>query len=462
MKLGIRWRLGWYVTAIVLVALAIGWSARTTWKEARQLQHRLESVQVESFRIADSFQATMLDLNSYLRDYQATRNLEMWQKFFEVSEAMDHWIDVQTAWLTNPKEKSILNKINDAYDIYRKEAHQITNVTWATTDSLRLSRSLEAQAKALFRMGNELADAHRERVSDLVSNTQRSLPRMQQMIFGLLLVLLSLGAWVAVVVYRDMIAPLRVTLVETRELMERQEKLASLGVLAAGVAHEIRNPLTAIKARLFTQRKRLVTGSPEAEDAAVINREIDRLERIVKDVLQFARPADPNLVRVLAEIPVREVCELMAPQLEKSGINLRIDLTAPAMVEVDLLQIKQVLINLIQNAAESIGHDGTVTLRVRLGSGRLRNSPSPSVVIIEIEDTGHGISPEVQKRLFDPFFTTKESGTGLGLAIAARIVEKHGGDLEFQTAPNRGTIFGVVLPHCQADESASANFAHRG
>jgi signal transduction histidine kinase len=104
-----------------------------------------------------------------------------------------------------------------------------------------------------------------------------------------------------------------------------------------------------------------------------------------------------------------------------------------------------VLINLVQNAAESIGRDGTVTLRVRLDASRLGDR-TRDVVILDVSDTGSGIPPEVEKRLFDPFFTTKEAGTGLGLSIAARIVEKHGGALQYQTQVNRGTTFGIVLP----------------
>ena len=106
------------------------------------------------------------------------------------------------------------------------------------------------------------------------------------------------------------------------------------------------------------------------------------------------------------------------------------------------------LINLIQNAADSIGHDGEVILRARLDTKRLGDHLT-EVVILEVADTGRGIPPAVEKRLFDPFFTTKDAGTGLGLSIAARIVEKHGGALQYQTQPNRGTTFGILLPRAQ-------------
>jgi signal transduction histidine kinase len=216
-------------------------------------------------------------------------------------------------------------------------------------------------------------------------------------------------------------------------------------MLAAGVAHEIRNPLTAIKTWLFMQQKQFDPGSPERAESDVIADEINRLERIVKDVLLLARPSEPDLATVSAEKPLVQVQSLLGPQLQKSNIGLVLEDSTTASIRVDLQQIQQVLINLIQNAAESIGHNGTVTLRTRIGTKRLPDRVG-DVVILEVADTGKGIPPQVEKRLFDPFFTTKDSGTGLGLSIAARIVEKHGGALQYQTQLNRGTTFGVVLP----------------
>ncbi|PYK62741.1 MAG: hypothetical protein DME21_05345 [Verrucomicrobia bacterium] len=172
---------------------------------------------------------------------------------------------------------------------------------------------------------------------------------------------------------------------------------------------------------------------------------INRLERIVKDVLQFARPPEPHLVPLRAELPLREVAELMAPQLAKNAIHLKLGGMTEAMIQADSQQLKQVLINFIQNAAESIGRSGTIRLRAHTAMERL-NGQTQAAVILEVDDTGKGISSEVQKRLFDPFFSTKAGGTGLGLAIAARIVQKHGGVLRFRTQLNQGTTFGIVLP----------------
>jgi signal transduction histidine kinase len=233
--------------------------------------------------------------------------------------------------------------------------------------------------------------------------------------------------------------------VESEALMERQEKLASLGMLAAGVAHEIRNPLTAIKAALFIQQKKFRAGTQEFDDARLVEREIQRLERIVNDFLLFARPAEPEMTNVTPAALFQEIQSLFDHSLAENNIQLRIEQSPPLRFRADTAQIKQVLINLVQNAADAIGRNGVITLRARRDRKRLANTDA-NVVVLEVVDTGKGISPEVQERLFDPFFTTKDSGTGLGLSIAAGIVQKHGGALQYQTQLDYGTTFGILLP----------------
>jgi PAS domain S-box-containing protein len=227
--------------------------------------------------------------------------------------------------------------------------------------------------------------------------------------------------------------------------LAESKKLASLSVLASGVAHEIRNPLTAIKARLYTHQKRLTPGSPEAADGEFVSEEIGRLERIVREFLQFARPGDPVFEAVSPAELLSEVRDLLAVQLAMDAIHLAVADTVETPVRADRQQIKQVLVNLVRNAAESIGRDGAITLRARR-PGPGFGARDWDAVALEVKDTGPGIPPEARARLFDPFFTTKASGTGLGLSIAARIVEKHGGTLSFKTNGRCGTTFRLVLP----------------
>ena len=239
--------------------------------------------------------------------------------------------------------------------------------------------------------------------------------------------------------------------------LERREKLAVLGTLTAGMAHEIRNPLTSLKARLYTLEKRLQDMPAARKDTDIINAEISRLERIVQNALSFARPADPKLETIAADTLLREVQGLMSASLESREVQLVFESGPELLVRADSGRLNQVLINLVRNAADAIDGAGTVTLRTRAARVPLGGRETDAVVL-EVSDTGKGIPPEVEKRLFDPFFTTKETGTGLGLAIAVRIVEKHGGIIQYQTRSGHGTTFGVVLPR-EINETASSVFS---
>lgn len=285
--------------------------------------------------------------------------------------------------------------------------------------------------------------------------TQAEVARLYRVQTWSSVVLLGVGGVVAILVYRGLVAPLQVRLRQSQVVIERQEKLSSLGVLAAGVAHEIRNPLTSIKVRLFTQQQLLRKGSEEFEDNVFLTGEISRLEKIVKDFLAFARPSDPEFSVIKTTEPMRQVRVLLQPALRKHGVTLREEFLADPFIRADAAQLKQVLINLVTNAGEAMTGGGTVTLRTRTERRRLGHRGAASVVL-EVADTGPGITPEVARRLFDPFFTTKPSGTGLGLSIAARIVEKHGGRLEYRTELNRGTTFRILLP-IDSQHDASEN-----
>ena len=238
--------------------------------------------------------------------------------------------------------------------------------------------------------------------------------------------------------------------VQAERLLERSEKLAVLGTLTAGIAHEIRNPLTSIKARLYTLEKRLQELPAARKDTDIINAELSRLERIVQDALSFAQPAEPKLERSSANVILRDIQSLMSGSLESRQVKLVVAAGPELWIRADSGHLKQVLINLIRNAADAIDGSGTIQLRARPERTVFRGQET-DVVRIEVTDSGCGMSPEAEKRLFDPFFTTKATGTGLGLPIAARIVEKHGGELQYRPKLDQGTTFTIVLPRLEAE-----------
>jgi len=251
--------------------------------------------------------------------------------------------------------------------------------------------------------------------------------------------------------WRLVVVPLRLKLLEGEGQIQHQKKLAHFEELAAELAHEIRNPLTAISALLYTVQRTLQAGTPEQKDAAVIRNELDRVNQILKEFIQMTKPAPPKLELMSAGALLKEVSDLMSPELRRHAVRLESQTPGRAQFYGDQQQLKQVLINLIQNAAESFEQEGgrpgegAVVLRARDEKIPFNGMPA-KVAIIEVEDNGPGIRPEVQARLFEPFFSTKKEGTGLGLPISARIIDRHGGRLDVETQPGQGTTFRIVLP----------------
>jgi signal transduction histidine kinase len=437
-----------YFATITLLVALIGWTAHTSWQRTGDLQGQLSANQWQSIQIADRLQQGILGLNNLMLRYAAYGEKSDWTNFTATSRELGQWFNEQQASLVTRAERPFLDRINAAFNDYQAAAAALHEKIYPRRQSVtRLVEfaTLEKCSQRILDLGLQLSKAHQQSMDALQDQGLHSLNLLRFQSLASLGLLLVAVFWLATVVYREMIAPLQVQLVESRLLVERQEKLASLGMLAAGVAHEIRNPLTAIKAWLYLQQKRLKPDSPEAADATLIGGEINRLERIVQDFLQFARPSEPQFADADAGQLLREVQTLMQPGLANSGIKLEVGEVVAAPVRVDSQQIKQVLINLVQNGAESIGREGTITLRARRDERRL-NQRQTEVVILEVTDNGAGIGPEAEKRLFDPFFTTKNSGTGLGLPIAARIVEKNHGALQYQSQNGRGATFGIILP----------------
>jgi signal transduction histidine kinase len=443
----IRTRLIAFSVSIISLAVLVAWAAKTSWDQFEALHRRMEEEKLGSFRIADEFQTYIYRLNYTLVRFGTREAGPELERFQRESQELNIWLDQQKTLRTTAREHAVLDQIDRAYDAYLVAARKVITVA-QTGDQRLIFEALETAAessKPLLDLASALVLANHEAHQQWREDFRKSLHQLQAVVFGSLIFLLALGVGMGLFVYRVLIAPLRTQLSESRALVARQEKLAALGVLAAGVAHEIRNPLTAIKVRLFTLREELAPAALGNEDMEVISGEISRLERIVKDFLDFVRPSEPKLETLDAFAVVTAVAQLMRSELAKDSIDLKLENSTDAHIRVDPNQLKQVLINLVRNASESIISMGTVTLRVREDMAVIQNKRQ-ACVFIEVEDTGTGIPPELQQRLFDPFFTTKETGTGLGLSIAARIIERHRGVLKFQTRLKQGTIFTILLP----------------
>jgi signal transduction histidine kinase len=430
-----RWRLAAFSALLALTIGLVAFVEVNTWRQLERLRKDFAEANLESFYLGVYLRETVLRMDGALFRFELSENAAERESFLRDAEAMTQRIKKTRALLTTATERELIEEISRAGERYMRD-------------------ELAAKSAPLIALADKLVQAQNVALNRFFDSSGAALGTLQTMLVVSLILFAALVASAAALMFRAFVAPLRVKLSQREALLARQEKLASLGVLAAGVAHEIRNPLTAIKFRLFSLKQALPEGFGENEDVEVINSEINRLERIVKDFLQFARPSQPEAKLVPIESIVTEVRDLLRTVLNQKSIELKLEADDATLVRADRQQIQQVLINLVQNAAESIGQNGTITLRVRR-EGASPSAPDQSMVTIDIADTGKGIPPEVEKRIFDPFFSTKEGGTGLGLAIASRIIEKHGGFIHYSTEPNRGTTFSLVLPRVTNDESAN-------
>lgn len=247
---------------------------------------------------------------------------------------------------------------------------------------------------------------------------------------------------------RDEVATLKSELQETHRRLRRSRQLAALGEMAAGIAHEIRNPLGAIALNLEALTEDLFDRPGELQLCGRVSKAVTRLDAIVGDVLSFARDTRVRAASIRPSEVIMAAVEHAEDLVDAHDIDVDLSLDEDLEVMADAALLEQSLLNLIRNACEAMALvDGPRRLMVGLRSRELRD-PERGIIphaVFEIRDTGPGIPEEVRERMFNPFFTTRAEGTGLGLAIVHRIVDAHGGRLDV-SAGHPGTIMSLSLP----------------
>jgi signal transduction histidine kinase len=230
---------------------------------------------------------------------------------------------------------------------------------------------------------------------------------------------------------------------ELERRLYRSEELAAIGELSAGIAHEIRNPLVAIKTSV-----NLLQDEPDLSEEGhqlleVVAEETDQMAAIIEDFLQFARPKPPTFEDVDINQVLRDVVKRYKEVDQAKQVQWveKLDDHMPVL-RLDRYQIQQVITNLILNGLDAIGDEG----RLEIGSCQEQGPDSEKMAHFFITDDGAGIAPDSVNKIFQPFYSTKEKGTGMGLAICRRIVDQHGGEIQVNSRVDQGTRFSVILP----------------
>jgi len=229
--------------------------------------------------------------------------------------------------------------------------------------------------------------------------------------------------------------------------IRRREQQAALGTLASGIAHEVRNPLSSIKGYAGFLGSLFEEHSENRQAAQMMVQEIDRVDRVISELLEFARPADLQLRPTQPEPLIRHSLGIVRHEARSAGIRIteRIDTPLPQVL-LDPDRFTQVLLNLYLNAIQAMKHGGDLTVEIRV---------TQDTMVFAVSDTGDGIAPEDLASVFNPYFTTKKNGTGLGLAIAHKIIESHNGFIRVDSIKGKGTTFYISIPleHRQKEES---------
>jgi signal transduction histidine kinase len=233
-------------------------------------------------------------------------------------------------------------------------------------------------------------------------------------------------------------------LIQLEDKLKQHEKLAAVGQLAAGIAHEIRNPLTVIKMLFHSLDLRFEPGDPRVRDVTVMGEKMEQLNRIVEQILDFARTSEPEFKPVDINRLLNDLALLVRHKLRNQNIEWihKLAENLPA-VSADSAQLEQAFLNLTLNAVEAMPKGGKLTITTKAQ----HTSDGGHMVMIEFRDTGDGMTEDQCKKVFSSLLkTTKRKGTGLGLAIVARIMEAHHGRIEVKSRPAKGTVFTLRLP----------------
>lgn len=349
----------------------------------------------------------------------------------------------------------------------------VTRVKKSTVEEKQMEERLRAEGKKLEEFSDRITRLERTRVNDIISNSKVVLVAS---FFAVIFSAFVIGHLVS----RSIVRPIKEveklansisagsfaqiytalprdetgSVIQainamSKELKNREEqiiqskKLASIGILVAGVAHELNNPLNNISliAQTYTELYDKLSEEQRIEFVVKIEGETERIKGIVKNLLDFAKPKKPILEKANVNAIINKTLKLMQNMLDVSNINTRLNLASrlPA-VFIDENQIQQVFVNLIVNAIQAMTTGGTLTISTRIGT-------EPDTVEVGIRDTGKGIPQEFLPHIFDPFFTTKEDGgTGLGLWVSYGIIKHHGGNILAESKPGVETVFTVQLP----------------
>jgi len=362
-------------------------------------------------------------------------------------------LDQATQWAPNQHVRDLLDRTRQSHDQFFARFTVVTaNEPGATLKTAVRSMSRQLDAELLTP------------VQDILAYNQRTLLehgyQNREVADRVGLGLIALGTCGAMA---GLLSGFGVTRNLTRRIDQREretlraEQLAAVGQLAAGLAHELRNPLTSMKILMQTANEQGTAAALTGRDLVVFQEEVERLEQLTKSFLDFARV--PSLEKSIFDVRelVEQTIRLVSGPATRCGVSIDCQAGAqPIYVEADPIQIRQVLLNLLLNALDAVSHGGAVQVMVQPIRAGWASEKESKWLEIDVVDSGPGVSEAIRERIFQPFVSTKDTGTGLGLAISRQIVAAHQGSIEVENNQGGGARFTVRMPIVSRSGKGSA------
>ncbi len=444
---------------------------------------------IASVRVAEEIEIALLEQKGYVNLYIFDRNNRNWLKeLTDRKSFLTDWLVQARSTAHTPEEHEILNQMSELYQDYYSKQEEILALNQQgkfEQAKVILLSDMNTLYEDLYGLCEKFIAANERLIDTKIKNTDYQINRATLIVSISVLLTSLLGSVLLWFFFRGVLLPLRrmaadvrimpsqgdksvstvsITdevrevgfyirslmsdVVETHSNLEKSraqlinaEKLASVGKLAAIVAHEIRNPLTSLKMRIFSIRKGLTKNPNFKDDLRVISEEIARLESVIRNFLEFSRPPELKLRVYKISLLIDKSLELFGHWFEQKNIEvIREDEVNLPQVMVDADQIKQVFINIFRNSVEALNENGKIYITTHFE----RDKKDKDMITVRFKDNGPGVPQEFRTRIFEPFFTTKNEGIGLGLCIAAQIMALHRGRIELESIEEPGTTQFVV------------------
>lgn len=489
MKSHLEFRLFWPLATVSLLLLGLG--VFGAW-HVHELQRRVSavlSVNVASIRAGEELEIAIRRIRHHLNQFLITQDPKWLENVLDLQLEADEWMAAARRFARTPEEVSFIDEMEAGYKSFTGELDALRPFSANSDREIVNQLAQGVLSNQILEHAQEFLDVNEQELHRSAEENDRLASRLA---LGLLLLGLcgataggGVGYLMARAVRRSIVelsVPIRdvqgklnevvgpfsvptnagidgleavlrtiserVTMVveelqQTQQDALRSEQLAAVGQLAAGLAHELRNPLMAIKLLVQSACEQGAEAQLVGRDLSVIEEEILRLEQLVQMFLDFARPPQPQKHTIDLCSTVERVIRLLEPRAAAREVSLTLHAAdEPVRVEADEAQIRQVLLNLILNSLDAVSSGGRIALRVE-------SHAKPHVgrwAVIRVIDNGCGLPMQLGNRIFDPFVSTKETGIGLGLSICRRIMETHNGGITAAGTPDGGTVFTVRLP----------------